>query len=109
MIRQLLEVDGPVRILRGMNQDVPLRGNRKVALSPPFDFVKLTGVGDGKHLSCLQVAVRFGCRSAHEINDTRQLLRNRANSGRASAARMSGCGIQLAGSETGRALVPKTR
>ena len=67
VIGQLLEVDGPLRVLRRMDQDVARRGDREVALPPALDLVEFAGVGDGKHLSCLPVAVRLGCRSAHEI------------------------------------------
>ena len=76
VIGQLLEVDGPGRVLRGMNQHVPLRRDGEVALPPAVHLVEFGGVADGKDLSRLPVTVtaRRGC--AHATNDTHLFLRS---------------------------------
>ena len=61
MIGQLLQIDGAVRVLRGMNQHVASRRDREVALAPAVDFIQFRGVVDGKDLACLPVTVRLEC------------------------------------------------
>ena len=67
VVGQLLQVDGPCRVLRRMDQDVPRLGDRKVTLPPPLDLVQLGRVGDRKDLAGLPVAVTANRLCAHAI------------------------------------------
>ena len=77
VVGELLQVDGARRVLGRVDEHMPGRGDREVALTPPLDLVELGRVADGKDLSRLPVAVtpRRGC--AHAIM-IRQLLRSAA-------------------------------
>src|SRR4029079_11182203 len=64
VVGELLEVDGPRRVLGGMDQDVPLLGDGEVAFAPPFELVELVRVADGKDLTRLPLT-RAGRGTAH--------------------------------------------
>ena len=65
VVDQLLEVDGPVRVLRGMHLDVAVLADREVALAPALDFVQLGGVGGRPALAHVVRGARASHRNFH--------------------------------------------
>jgi hypothetical protein len=65
VIGELLQVDGTRRILRRVHEHVAGGGNREVALPPALHLVEVGGIGDGKGISCLPVAVTSRDGTAH--------------------------------------------
>src|SRR6516165_1634226 len=53
MIGELFQIDGPLRVLRRVNEDVAIVGNREVAFPPAVDLVQLRRIADGEHISRL--------------------------------------------------------
>ncbi len=70
VVGQLLQIDGPGRILRRMHEHVPGRRDREVAFTPAVHLVEIGGVADGKCLAGLPVAMSSGGGTAHEDHNT---------------------------------------
>jgi len=64
VIDQLLEIDCPLRIFRGVHAYVPIGPDRKVALAPAIDLVEFRRVRDGPGIA-LAPRARYTARRAH--------------------------------------------
>ena len=80
VVGQLLQIDGPGRILRRMHEHVPGRRDREVAFTPAVHLVEIGGVADGKCLAGLPVAMSSGGGTAHEDHNTHVFSECRAES-----------------------------
>jgi hypothetical protein len=73
VISELFQVDRTGAVLRRMDEDVAVGGDRKVALAPPLNLVQFRGVADGEDFTRLP-GTSADCRTAHCVDDDTQIF-----------------------------------